>query len=102
MFNTYIWIILGMAVVTYIPRMLPLVAFQTDGIPTFLRGVLKNVPYAILGALIFPGILTFNGEVWMGILGALTAFVAAYFGASLIVIVICSVSVLSVLSFLFP
>ncbi|MGM7700230.1 AzlD domain-containing protein [Pseudalkalibacillus sp. Hm43] len=99
--STYIWIILGMAIVTYIPRMLPLVAFQTDSIPPFLRGVLKNVPYAILGALIFPGILVFNENLWMGIVGALTAFVAAYFGASLIVIVICSVGVLCTLSLLF-
>ena len=82
-----------MALVTYIPRMLPLVAFQMESIPPFIRGVLKNVPYAILGALIFPGILTFNGEIWMGIIGALTAFVAAYYGASLIVIVICSIGV---------
>ncbi|WP_349409669.1 AzlD domain-containing protein [Pseudalkalibacillus sp. SCS-8] len=101
MSETYIWIILGMAIVTYIPRMLPLVALNTESIPPFLRGVLKNVPFAILGALIFPGILTFNGDMWMGVVGAVTAFIAAYFGASLIVIVICSISVLSVLSLLF-
>ncbi|WP_261130066.1 AzlD domain-containing protein [Bacillus sp. Marseille-Q3570] len=101
MLDTYIWIILGMAAVTYIPRMLPLVAFETESIPPLIRGVLKNVPYAILGALIFPGIITFNGEIWMGVVGALTAFVAAYFGASLIVIVISSIGVLSLCSLLF-
>lgn len=101
MADSLIWVFIGMAVVTYIPRMLPLVAFQMDAIPPFIRGVLKNVPYAILGALIFPGILTFNENVWMGMIGALTAFVAAYFGASLIVVVLCSIGILSLIGILF-
>ncbi|KHF28429.1 Branched-chain amino acid transport protein (AzlD) [Anoxybacillus sp. BCO1] len=49
-------IILGMGLVTYIPRMLPLTLFHRIELPPFWRGVLRNVPYATLGALIIPGI----------------------------------------------
>ncbi|WLD94149.1 AzlD domain-containing protein [Alkalihalobacillus sp. AL-G] len=101
MHESYFWVIIGMAAVTFIPRMLPLVAFKMDAIPPFVRGVLKNVPYAILGALIFPGIITFNENIWMGIIGALTAFIAAYFGASLVIIVLCSIVVLGLVGFVF-
>ena len=55
--NSIIWSIIGMAIVTYIPRMLPLVLFRGTIFPHFLEGVLKNVPFAILGAFIFPYVL---------------------------------------------
>ena len=48
--------IIGMAAVTYVPRMVPLIAFESLKLPGFLERVLKNVPYAVLGALIFPGV----------------------------------------------
>jgi branched-subunit amino acid transport protein len=100
MTSELIWMIAGMAVATYLPRMLPLVLLNTETIPPFVQGVLKNVPYAILGALIFPGILTFSEDIWFGIIGAITAFAAAYFGANLILVVLCSITALSIYSFL--
>lgn len=54
-----VWMIIGMGLVTYIPRMLPLAVFHRVKLPPFLQGVLKNVPYATLGALIVPGIFLF-------------------------------------------
>ena len=93
--------IIGMAVVTYIPRMLPFVLFRGKELPKFLQGILKNVPYATLGALIFPGILFIQEDIWYGLLGAAAAFVAAYLGANVIVVVIGSIAVLTVYSFLF-
>lgn len=71
--NTIIWMIIGMGLVTYIPRMLPLVVFQRVKLPAFWQGVLKNVPYATLGALIIPGIFLINDDVWFGILGLISA-----------------------------
>lgn len=56
MFSPIIWMIIGMAAVTYVPRMVPLIAFESLKLPGFLERVLKNVPYAVLGALIFPGV----------------------------------------------
>ncbi len=90
-----IWLIVGLAVVTYIPRMIPLVFFNSDKIPPVIQNVLKNVPFAILGALIFPGILTINDDMMFGVIGAVAAIVAAYLGANLIVVVMFAVAVLS-------
>ncbi len=90
-----IWLIVGLAVVTYIPRMIPLVFFNSDKIPPVIQNVLKNVPFAILGALIFPGILTINDDMMFGVIGAVAAIVAAYLGANLIVVVMFAVAALS-------
>lgn len=95
-----VWMIAGMALVTYIPRLLPFVLFKGKELPDFVQGVLKNVPYATLGALIFPGILYINENIWFGLLGAAAAFIAAFLGANVIVVVLGSIAVLSVYSFL--
>jgi branched-subunit amino acid transport protein len=90
--------ILGMGVVTYIPRMLPLVVFNNVKMPPFLQGVLKNVPYATLGALIVPGIFLINENIWFGVIGFISALVAAWFGANVIIVVLTAIAVLSVYS----
>ncbi|MFS0864080.1 AzlD domain-containing protein [Fredinandcohnia sp. 179-A 10B2 NHS] len=99
--KTILLMIIGMGLVTYIPRMLPLVVFNSVKLPPFLQGVLKNVPFAILGALIIPGIFTINEDIWFGIIGAVVAFVVAYLGANVIVVVLSSIIALSIYSFFF-
>jgi branched-subunit amino acid transport protein len=96
-----LWMIVGMGLVTYIPRMLPFVLFKGKELPAFLQGILKNVPYATLGALIFPGILFIQDDLWYGILGAAAAFLAAFLGANVIIVVIGSITVLTVYSYFF-
>lgn len=93
---TMLLIILGMALVTYIPRMLPLVFLDVDRIPSWFQRILRNVPYAALGALIFPGILTIHENIWYGIIGGLTAIIVAFLGANLIVVVMSSIAVLMI------
>ncbi|WP_442599107.1 AzlD domain-containing protein [Neobacillus sp. D3-1R] len=94
-----LWMIIGMGLVTYIPRMLPFVLFKGKELPPFLQGVLKNVPFATLGALIFPGILLIQEDIWYGILGAAAAFLTAFLGANVIVVVVSSIAVLTIYSF---
>lgn len=96
-----LWMIIGMGLVTYIPRMLPFVLFKGKELPAFLQGILKNVPYATLGALIFPGILFIQDDLWYGVLGAAAAFIAAFLGANVIIVVIGSIMVLTVYSYFF-
>lgn len=96
-----LWMIVGMGLVTYIPRMLPFVLFKGKELPAFLQGILKNVPYATLGALIFPGILFIQEDLWYGFLGAGAAFIAAFLGANVIIVVIGSITVLTVYSYFF-
>jgi branched-subunit amino acid transport protein len=101
MFNSIIWMIIGMAVVTYFPRMIPLVVFQLVELPSFVQRILKNVPYAILGALIVPGIFFIHEQVLYGVAGALFAMVFSYFGANIIVVVMGTILFLAGLSYLF-
>jgi branched-subunit amino acid transport protein len=94
------WMIIGMGLVTYIPRMLPFVLFKGKELPPFIQGVLRNVPYATLGALIFPAIfLIQRDDIWYGILGAAAAFIAAFLGANVIVVVLGSITVLVLYSY---
>ncbi|PPA72386.1 AzlD domain-containing protein [Jeotgalibacillus proteolyticus] len=89
-------LIVGMAVVTYIPRMLPLTLLEGKELPEFLQSVLRNIPYAVLGALIFPGILLIReGDIWFGLVGAAAAFTLAIAGANVMVVVIGSILLLS-------
>ena len=50
------WTILGMAIVTYIPRAIPLTFLEGRELPPVVQNVLRNIPFAVLGALIFPAI----------------------------------------------
>ncbi|MGJ7919461.1 AzlD domain-containing protein [Neobacillus sp. LXY-4] len=93
--------ILGMGLATYIPRMLPFVLFKGRKLPPFIQGVLRNVPYATLGALIFPGILFIQEDIWYGLLGAAAAFLAAFLGANVIIVVLGSITVLSIYAYFF-
>jgi len=96
-----VWMILGMGLVTYIPRMIPFVLFKGKELPPFIQGVLKNVPFATLGALIFPAILLIQkNDIWYGVLGAAAAFIAAFLGANVIIVVLGSIAVLSIYSYL--
>ncbi|MFC4735210.1 AzlD domain-containing protein [Bacillus daqingensis] len=83
----FIWMIIGMGLVTYIPRILPLIALSTENWPDWLRRMLSHVPYAVLGALIFPGILYAQETIWYGMLGGVIAFLIAYTGAPLLAVV---------------
>ncbi len=94
-------ILIGMAIVTYVPRMLPLVMFQNMNLPPFWQNVLKNVPYATLGALIIPAVFFIQEDVIFGVIGAVTAFVVAYIGANAIIVVMSSIAVLCLYSVFF-
>jgi branched-subunit amino acid transport protein len=71
-----LFIVIGMSVVTYIPRWLPLFLFSRRPMSAWLKEWLDFIPAAILSALIFPAILTggdprhielFKPEFWVAI-----------------------------------
>ena len=92
------WTILGMAIVTYIPRAIPLTFLEGRELPSAIQNVLRNIPYAVLGALIFPAIFFIQENIWFGVLGAATAFGIAFLGANVMVVVLGSIAVLAVYS----
>ncbi len=91
-------LILGMALVTYIPRMLPFVLFKEMKLSPFWEGVLQNIPFATLGALIFPGVLFIQENIWIGLIGGMSAIILSLLGANVMLVVVGSISILTVLS----
>lgn len=96
---TYWWMLFGMAIVTYIPRMIPLTFMDGKELPPIVSGVLGNIPYAVLGALIFPAIFFVQeGNILFGLIGAATAFLIAILGGGLMPVVLGTIGVLAVYS----
>jgi branched-subunit amino acid transport protein len=87
-----IWIILGMMAVTYVPRLLPGLLLQRNQMPPTFEKWLKNIPYAALGALIFPGII--EGETpLVGVIGGLTAVVLSLLNVHIVLVMMGTVLV---------
>ena len=83
--------ILGMAAITYIPRVLPLIVFKKRMSSKRLQTFLKYMPLAVLGAMTFPSILTSTGNIIVGSVGCCLALVLAYFERSLLMVTILTV-----------
>lgn len=84
-----ILIIIGMSLATMIPRFVP--AFIVDKLQfrPWINQWLSAIPYAALGALIFPGILTVKqDEPHIGLLGGLVAIILSFLGLNIILVVI--------------
>ncbi|EGD48041.1 branched-chain amino acid transport [Ruminiclostridium papyrosolvens DSM 2782] len=92
MTNTLIAVFL-MALVTYIPRVLPMAVFKNKIKSRFITAFLGYVPYAVLGAMIFPDILTATGHLWSAVTGLGVAVILAYFEKSLLKVAVCAIAV---------
>jgi branched-subunit amino acid transport protein len=86
-----------MMLVTYLPRMAPLVALDAERLPPRAVRMLKNIPYAVLGALIFPGILQVGDHLLYGIAGGIAAALAALAGLHLVLVVLSGVAAVTLL-----
>ena len=83
------WLILGMAVVTYIPRALPIFLSGKMKFSGKFETFLKLIPYTAMTALIFPGILTVDAaRPEIGIVGGLAVVLLAWKKAPLLVCVL--------------
>lgn len=83
-----LFLVIGMAVVTYLPRLVPLVVLQNLKLSPALIRFMKFIPYAALAALIFPGILTSTGARQdAAVAGAVMSLLLAYFEVNLLLVV---------------
>jgi branched-subunit amino acid transport protein len=80
-------IVILMALVTYIPRLLPMLFLNSIKLPTKVEVFLKYIPYAALGALIFPGILDSTGDRLSASVGGLISIILAYYRMNVIIVV---------------
>jgi len=53
-----VWVILGMGLVTYVPRWFPLIFLSRSNLPQWLVDWLDLIPAAILSALLVPELIT--------------------------------------------
>lgn len=89
------WIIIGMLVVTYIPRMLPMVFTKDISFPPPIERWLSFIPYAALAALILPGVLTVVPEhPWAGLAAGIGAGLIAWFTSSILFSLVSAVAIL--------
>lgn len=96
---TILFIILGMALVTAIPRIIPAVIVDKLIFPSWVNRWLEAIPYAALGALIFPAILTVKeGEPHIGLIGGIVAAILALLRLNIIIVVIGAILTVYLLS----
>ncbi|MBQ9942551.1 MAG: AzlD domain-containing protein [Christensenellaceae bacterium] len=62
-----------MALVTYLPRVIPLAVFRKKITSRFFRSFLTYMPYGVLAAMVFPAVFTSTGNVISSIVGAVVA-----------------------------
>lgn len=94
-----ILIIIGMAVATFVPRIIPAFVIDKFLFKDWVNRWLQAIPYAALGALIFPGILTvMESEPYVGIIGGLVAVVLAFFGLNIIFVVLGAIATVYLLT----
>lgn len=77
-----------MAGVTYLIRMLPLTVFRREIQSVFIKSFLHYVPYAVLAAMTFPGILFSTGDIRTALAGLAVAVAMAWRGCSLLSVAI--------------
>ncbi|MBN1248722.1 MAG: AzlD domain-containing protein [Anaerolineae bacterium] len=58
--------IVGMLIVTYLPRLLPLWLFSTRSLPPLVITWLRYVPVAVLAAMLLPSLVLADGGVALG------------------------------------
>ena len=88
-------VILGCAVVTFIPRLIPALCIDRLNFSPKVEKFLNLIPYTALAALICPGVLTVDNQLWyIGLIGAIVAAGLAWKKVPLGAIVILTVVIL--------
>lgn len=75
-----------MALVSYLPRVLPIVFLRKKIKSPFFQSFLYYVPYAVLGAMTFPAILSATGDTVSALAGFAVALLLAFWEKGLITV----------------
>lgn len=96
--------ILGCTIVTFIPRVMPALFIDKLNFSPKFEKFLNLIPYTALAALICPGVLTVDNQLWyIGLIGAVVAAALAWkkipLGAIVILTVVILIAVYSIVPF---
>jgi len=99
--KTQLMVILGMALVTYLPRLLPAWFLRGRELPEFLSAWLKYIPAAVLAALLLPSMLVEGGRLHLAwdnlyLWAALPALLVAWKTKSLFATVLTGMAVVAI------
>lgn len=83
-----LWIIIGTAIVTVIPRVLPLVVLSKIQLPHWGLRWLHYIPIAVLAALLSQELLHPEQFEWSKLLAAIPALLIAFWSRSLLATVL--------------
>lgn len=97
-----VFLIMGMALVTYIPRIAPAVFFSKKVMPEILNQWLEYVPSCIIGALLLSSLFMKEGNLHLAVsntilLSAIPTVIVAYITKSPVFTVIIGVAIASAL-----
>jgi branched-subunit amino acid transport protein len=99
--SSIIFLIIGMMLVTYIPRLIPFLILKKDNFSQKLEKFLSIIPYTALGALIFPGVLSAVPDMpAASLLGIAFAFVYVWFRGGIVIPVLGSILIVFILLYL--
>ena len=85
--------VLLMALVTYLPRVLPVTIFRKKIKSKYIRSFLDYTPYAVLGALTFPDVFYATGHGISAAAGAAGAILLGCFNRSLVEVAVAAIVV---------
>lgn len=83
--------VLVMALFTYLPRFLPLTFFRKKIESKFINSALYYLPYAVLGALTFPGVFSSTPRLIESCAGIIVAIYFSYKGKGLVFVAIAAI-----------
>ena len=97
-------VILGCTIVTFVPRLIPALFIDKLNFPPKAEKFLNLIPYTALAALICPGVLTVDNQLWyIGLIGAVVAAGLAWkkapMGAIVLITVVVLITVYSIVPF---
>ncbi len=93
--------VLLMALVTYLPRVLPVAVFRKEIKSPFIKSFLHYIPFAVLGSLTFPDIFYSTGNIATALCGTLVAIFLAYKNKGLVVVALGAIFTVFVTGFIF-
>ncbi len=98
------WVIVGCALVTAVPRVLPLMYLSVESLPKTALKWLSFVPVAVMAALLFPDILVSEDKLFISIdntylLAAFPSLILAWYTNSFFGTIACAMGTVAALRY---
>lgn len=98
-----VFLYIGMLLVTFLPRVLPVFLLERFQLSARAEKFLRLIPYTAMAALIFPGVLSVDpAQPAVGAIGGVVAILAAYWKPSVPLSVLLSVGAIMLFYLLAP